>query len=461
MDNPGLTVFNLALVIFLVFLNGFFVAAEFAMVKIRASRLAQLVEEGNKKAKVAQVLTNKLDSYLSATQFGITLASLGLGWVGEPAIADLIKGPLAQIGIPDIAIHTVSFVIAFAVITFLHIIVGELAPKSLAIQRAEGTVMNVARPMILFYKIMFPFIWLLNATANKLLRWAGIEPAKEGELAHTEEEMRILMNQSHRSGLIDNTEMALFDNIFEFSDRIAREIMVPRIDMVTIDINDSHEEILQKIDEDRHTRYPVSNQDKDHIIGYIHVKDLYLQLSRNEQFSIQNILRNVSMVSEAAEISAVLKQMQKNRTQITIVVDEYGGTAGLITTEDIIEELVGDIRDEFDQEELPEVLKTKDGFSIEGRVLLEEVNDLLGTEIDDVDVDTIGGWMYSMLSKKPEKGDQVEKAGYMFIIDEMDENRVERISIVRLPETDPETETNSEAEVDSVDTNPAAAEGAR
>lgn len=437
LDSPGVTVFNLVLVLFLVFLNGFFVAAEFAMVKIRASRMAQLVEEGNKKAKTAQTLIKNLDAYLSATQLGITLASLGLGWVGEPAIAHLIEGPLGKMGVPEVAVDTIAFIIAFAIITILHIVLGELAPKSLAIQRAEATVLHVARPMILFHRIMYPFIWILNGTANKVLKWIGVESAKEGELAHTEEEIRLLMKQSNRSGLIDNTEMALFDNIFEFSDRISREIMVPRVDMVSIDIKDSHEEIIEKIDRERHTRYPVSHGDKDHIIGYVHVKDLYLQISNGKQFAIQSILRDVIMVSEAAEISAVLKQMQKSRTQIAVVVDEYGGTAGLISTEDIIEELVGEIRDEFDNEELAPILKAKDGYSVEGRVLVEEINDLLGIEMDDVDVDTIGGLMYSMLAKQPEIGDTASTHGFVFTIEKMDENRIERISIKRVTETKP------------------------
>jgi len=434
LDGPGLTLFNLFLVFFLVFMNGFFVAAEFAMVKIRSSRLAQLVEEGNRKAKIAQKITENLDAYLSACQLGITLASLGLGWVGEPAVARLIEKPLENLGVSQVAIHTIAFIIAFSMITFLHIVLGELAPKSLAIQRTEGIVLNVARPLVWFQRLMYPFIWVLNGTANAMLKWVGIEPAKAGELAHTEEEIRILVSQSHKSGLIDNTEMTLFDNIFEFSERIAREIMVPRVDMVTIDVNDTHEDVVRKIEQEHHTRYPVTQGDKDHIIGFVHIKDLYLQMNRNEDFSIKKILRSVIMVSEAAEISSVLKEMQKNRSQIAVVVDEYGGTAGLITMEDIIEELVGDIHDEFDNEEIPEIQKTNDGYSVEGRVLLKEINDLLGTEIDDVDVDTLGGWMYSVLSKKPVKGDTVQKEGYLFTIEKIDENRIERIGIRRLPE---------------------------
>lgn len=431
MENPGLTVFNLLLVLFLVFLNGFFVSAEFAMVKIRSSRISQLVSEGNRKAKIAQQITNNLDAYLSACQLGITLSSLGLGWVGEPAIAHLISGPLGALGIPSVAVHTISFIIAFSIITFLHIVLGELAPKSLAIRRAESTVLNVARPLVLFHKIMYPFIWMLNGTANSMLRLIGIQPKKEGELAHTEEEIRILMTQSHKNGLIDNTEMALFDNIFEFSDRIAREIMVPRIDMVTIDIDDSQDDIRRIIETERHTRYPVSQGDKDHISGFVHVKDLYLQINQNHPFSIRTILRKVIMVSESSEISAILKRMQKNKTQIAVVIDEYGGTAGLITMEDIMEELVGEIQDEFDNELAP-ILKTPVGYSVEGRVLVEEINDLLGIDLDHEEVDTIGGWIYSVLAKNPEPGDSVQKVNCRFVIEKMDDRRIERIGIEQL-----------------------------
>lgn len=413
---------------FLVLLNGFFVAAEFAMVKIRASRISQLVDEGNKRAKVAQSVVHNLDAYLSACQLGITLASLGLGWLGEPAIARLIEPTLMAMGVPVVGVHTIAFVIAFAIITFLHIVLGELAPKSLAIQRAEGTVLWISAPLMLFHKIMYPFIWMLNGTANALLRAFGIQPASEGELAHTEEEIRILVNQSHRSGLIDNTELALFDNIFEFADRIAREIMVPRIDMVTVDIEDSFEEILEVISREQHTRYPVTLGDKDHIIGFFHVKDIYLQMYRTKNFNLHTILRKMVMVHESNEISAILKQMQKNHTQMAVVVDEYGGTAGLITMEDIIEELVGEIQDEFDNE-LPPVLKTAEGYSVEGRVLIEEINDLVGTSIANDEVDTIGGWIYALVGDTPETGIILEHDGFSFLVEKVEGHRVERVFI--------------------------------
>lgn len=438
LENAAGIAMNLVLVLLLVFMNGFFVAAEFAMVKIRSSRINQLVAEGNARAKLAQRLINNLDAYLSATQLGITLASLGLGWVGEPAIARLMEPPLHAIGVSDILIHTISFVIAFAAITFLHIVLGELAPKSLAIQRAERIVMFVARPMIYFYRIMYPFIAVLNGAANKILKLAGIEPADEKQMAHTEEEIRILMNQSLKSGLINNTEMALFDNIFEFSDRIAREVMVPRIDMVTLDFDINPDKVLEIVEGERHTRYPVIHEDKDHVIGFVHVKDLWLQMQRKEKFSLEAILRHPVMISEAMEISAVLKQMQKNKTEMAIVVDEYGGTAGLITTEDIIEELVGEIQDEFDDELAP-IVQVKDGYSVEGRFLVEEVNNLLGTHLDNTDIDTIGGWIFSVLGRTPEVGDSVEEDGYKFIVTEMEDNRVERIAISRVNQAKQQT----------------------
>jgi CBS domain containing-hemolysin-like protein len=429
----GQTLLQLIVVFILVFLNAFFVAAEFAMVRIRSSRLSQLVEEGNPKATVAQQVISHLDAYLSATQLGITLASLGLGWLGEPTIAKLIDQPLSWMGVPSIAVPTIAFTLAFLVITFLHIIIGELAPKSLAIHRSEETVLRISRPLILFYKLMYPFIQILNASANRLLKWIGIEPATEGQLAHTEEEIRILVNESHQSGFIDQTEMALLDSIFEFSDRIAREIMIPRVEMVTIDVNEPQDEILKIVQEEQLTRYPVSDGDKDHIIGFVHIKDIYLKRTRNERYTIGDLVRKVIFVPEAMEISTVLKQMQKQRTQIAIVVDEYGGTAGLVTLEDIIEELVGEIHDEFDLEELPPIQKVNDAYSVEGLVLVEEINDLLGTNIDDENIETIGGWMYSLLQKQPEVGDSVEIGGYTFTIEVLDDNRIERIKIQKQP----------------------------
>lgn len=434
LDSTTLTILNLFLVVFLVLLNGFFVAAEFAMVKVRESRIQQLMLEGNKRATLAHKVVKNLDAYLSACQLGITLASLGLGWLGEPAIAKLIEGPLVAVGVPDIAIHTVAFIIAFAIITFLHIVLGELAPKSLAIQKSEGMVLNISAPLILFHKLMYPFIWVLNGAANWILKLIGIQPATEAELAHTEDEIRMLVSQSHRSGLIDQTEKVLFENVFDFSNRIAREIMVPRIDIITVSIEETLDEILAKVEAEQHTRYPVIDEDKDHIIGFLNVKDLFIRFKRGEDFNLSRILRKVTFISESTEISSVLKQMQKNRTQLAIVVDEYGGTAGLITMEDIIEELVGEIQDEFDNELPPIVPLAEGNYSVEGRLLLDEVQELLSAKIDHEEVDTLSGLIYTLLGKEPQPGDTVRLEGYAFTIEKMDQHRIVRVKISPSPE---------------------------
>lgn len=430
--DPEPALLNLLLVGFLVILNGFFVAAEFAIVKVRNSRLEVLVLEGNARAKFARKLTGNLDGYLSATQLGITLASLGLGWIGEPAIAHFIEPVFNTFGIPPALIHTIAFTIAFSIMTFLHIVLGELAPKSLAIQKAEDVMLWSAPLLIGFYKIMFPFIWLLNNTANWLLRRIGIEPASEHEVAHTEEEIRILMEESLKSGHIDQTELALVDNIFDFAERNAREIMIPRTDMVCLYAQKSFEENLEIALREQMTRYPVCEPDKDNIIGFVHIKDLFTSTVKGQSKNLRDMIRSVIIVPESMQISDILKMMQKKRGQLAIVIDEYGGTAGMLTSEDIIEEIVGDIQDEFDEERQSIEKKAHDTYSINGRVLLEEVNDFFGFNIDTDDVDTIGGWIYSQVEIPPTVNQKVEFAGYEFIISEVDHFRINRILIRKI-----------------------------
>lgn len=423
----------LFLVVFLVFLNGFFVAAEFAMVKIRGSRIDTLIQEGNQKAKFARKMTDNLDAYLSATQLGITLASLGLGWIGEPAVARLFLPLFERLGFNEVMVHSISFVIAFAIITILHIVLGELAPKSLAIRKPEEVTFTVAGPMIFFHKIMYPFIWLLNGLANRLLKLIGIQPASDHESAHTEEEIRILMKESHESGLIDKNELALFDNIFEFSETYAREIMIPRTEMVCLYTNLSFEENRRIAIEEKHTRYPVAHPDKDNIIGFVHIKDLLL----NEDLtSLDSIIRPITTVPDSMQISTLLKLMQKQKTQMALLIDEFGGTAGLVTVEDIIEEIVGDIQDEFDEERPAiEVLDEKT-YSIDGLLLIDELNEALSLDIESENHDTIGGWIYSQLESPPAKNQKVlYNNQYEFIIDEVDHMRISRIILHKLEPT--------------------------
>jgi CBS domain containing-hemolysin-like protein len=413
-------------------LNGFFVAAEFAIVKIRSSRLDTLVEGGNVRAKFARNITNNIDAYLSACQLGITLASLGLGWVGEPTVSAMLE-PLLKgyLGLNDVAVHSISFILAFSVITFLHITLGEQFPKTYAIRQSEQVTLQSSLPLIAFYKIMYPFIWFLNGASNWLLRKSGIEPATEHESAHTEDEIRILMKESHRNGLIDNTELTLFDNIFEFTETNAREIMIPRTEMECLYANLPFEENMRIALKEMRTRYPVCDQDKDNIIGFVHIKDLLKPHSGITD--IRSITRPIISVPESMPISNLLKQMQKKKVQIALLIDEYGGTSGMVTLEDIVEEIVGEIQDEFDQER--PALEKKDEFtySIDGRMLIEEVNDYFGLDIQEEHVDTIGGWIYSQVEIPPTKNQKVSYNNeYDFIVEETDHLRISRVIVKKL-----------------------------
>ena len=427
-DNTFLIVFNLFMVIFLVFLNGFFVAAEFAIVKVRSTRITHLRTQGNKKAKLAEHVISHMDAYLSATQLGITLASLGLGWIGEPAIAKLLE-PLLDRFLPPVALHTVSFVIAFSIITVLHIVIGELAPKSLAIQRSEATTLWVVRPLALFYKIFYPAIYVLNGTANRLLKWVGIEPATESQQVHTEEEIRMLMAQSHKSGVIDKAELTLFDNVFEFTERVASEIMVPRIDLSCLYTSHPFVENYNTIAKEMYSRYPLCGEDKDDIIGIVHTKEIFKALIENEgEPDLTKLARPAVFVPETLELKDILQTLQKRRSEMAVVVDEYGGTAGIVTTEDIIEEIVGEIQDEFDDER-PFFPEEGEFLSIDARLLIEEVNDHFSLDIRDADNKTIGGWVFSQLEKVPSVGDEVTFDNYIFRVTETDNHSISRLAV--------------------------------
>ncbi|MFD2329837.1 hemolysin family protein [Cohnella sp. GCM10020058] len=432
----GSIAWHAVLVLFLVLLNGFFVAAEFALVKVRQSRLTQLTNEGNVRAKYALKVNRKLDVYLSATQLGITLASLGLGWTGEPAIADLIVIPLLhQYGVTnETTIHTISYIIAFSAITFLHIVLGELAPKSLAIQKSEGVSLWLSLPLLLFYRLFLPVIWLLNNAANLLLRMIGVKPASEHDAAHTEEEIRILMNESAKSGIIDKEEMTLFDNVFEFSERVAREVMLPRTDMDCMFANLPFDENMKLAYRVKHTRYPVGVEDKDQIIGFVHITDV-LTADPDEEQDLRAYLRPILSVPESMEISRVLKLMQRHKSQLAIVIDEYGGTAGMLTAEMILEEIVGEMQDEFDDEP-PTVEVQGDVYSVDGRMLIEEVDDLLGVEIEEEEVDSIGGWLFKSLDGNVSEGRKIVEQGYVFEIAEVERLRVQRVHIYRYKQSD-------------------------
>ena len=421
--------FQLLLVIFLIAMNGFFVAAEFACVKIRPSRLETLIQEGSRQAKYAKKLTDHLDASLSVTQLGITLASLGLGWVGEPAVATLILPITHAIGLDDVIGHTISLALAFSIITGLHIVLGELTPKTMAIQNVEKIMLNVALPMLIFQRVMYPFVWLLNHVANWVAHRMGFQTASEGDDAHTEEEIRLLMEESHRQGLIDDTEVDFVDNVFDFTDLNVREIMTPRTDMVCLYLENTMEENIQTILEEQLTRYPICREDKDHIVGFLHVKDLMRVMAEGRKPNLRRLARKALIVPESMDVSVLLKTMQKQRSQMAIVVDEYGGTAGMVTIEDIVEEIVGDIQDEFDEERPTAERRGKRIFSVDAKMLLEELEDILEIDIEDEDVDTVGGWLYDQIGQTPRVGQMAAAGGNLFYVEEVDGVRITRVLI--------------------------------
>lgn len=423
--------FQLALVVFLIFMNGFFVAAEFACVKMRPSRLETLIQEGSKRAAYAKKLTDHLDASLSVTQLGITLASLGLGWVGEPAVAALILPVTEYLGF-DVAIgHTIALVTAFSIITAGHIIMGELTPKTMAIQSVEKIMLTVALPMLIFHKIMYPFVWMLNHVANWVTRRMGFEAASEEENAHTEEEIRLLMEESRRQGLIDDTEADFVDNVFDFTELNVREIMTPRTDMIVLYLENSFADNLKIIMEEQLTRYPVCREDKDHIVGFLHVKDLMQVLVEGQKPNLRKLARKALVVPESMDVNVLLKTMQGSHSQMAIVVDEFGGTAGMVTIEDIVEEIVGDIQDEFDEERPTAEFRGSRIYSVDAKMLLEELADILEIRIENEDVDSVGGWLYDQLGGEPRVGQMAAVGGNLLFVEETDGARITRV-LVRL-----------------------------
>lgn len=417
---------NLFLIVLLIALTAFFVASEFAIVKVRSSRIDQLLAEGNKNAIAAKKVITHLDEYLSACQLGITITALGLGWLGEPTFEVLLRPLFTHFALNDSVSHFLSFGFAFVIVTFLHVVVGELSPKTFAIQKAEVITLAFSKPLIWFYKILFPFIWLLNSSARLLTGLFGLKPATEHEIAHSEEELRIILSESFEQGEINQSEYSYVNNIFEFDNRVAKEIMVPRTEIIAIDKTSSLEEMFVVISEEKFTRYPVVEGDKDNIIGVINIKEL-LTASLNihsEDFSIEHYIKPVIRVIETIPIHDLLVKMQKERNHMAILLDEYGGTAGLVTVEDILEEIVGEIRDEFDQDEIPLIRKiATQHYIFDAKILIEEVNDILATHIPDDDVDTLGGWI--LMQKYDVKlRDIVEFEGFEFKVIESDGHHI-------------------------------------
>jgi len=417
----------------LIALTGFFVAVEFAIVKVRRTKIDQLIIQKKKGALAAKEVTSHLDEYLSACQLGITVTALGLGWLGEPTMQTLLHPLFSKIGLNESITHILSFLAAFLSVTYLNVVIGELAPKTIAIQKAEAVTLLFAQPMIWFYRIMFPFIWLLNHSARMITSLFGLKPTGEHELAYSEEELRTLLSESYQSGEINQNELRYVNNIFKFDERTAKEIMVPRNEMTVLSLDDSVKKVKQLIKETKHTRFPVMEEDKDHITGMINIKELLLaELAGGfslETKPLKPYIHPVIHVIETIPVYQLFVKMQKEHTHMAILVDEYGGTSGLVTVEDIVEEIVGDIRDEFDTEEVSAVQKLEDDhYLLNGKVLVSDVNDLLGIHLSDEEIDTIGGWMLTQnIESKP--GTTIESEGYRFKVKEMDGHRIVAVEV--------------------------------
>ncbi|GAB6122887.1 hemolysin family protein [Dysgonomonas termitidis] len=410
---------SILITLLFVFLNGFFVAAEFAIVKVRSSQLELKAQAGSRAAALSKKIVTHLDSYLAATQFGITIASLALGWIGEPVVSKIIKEiiGLFNIELAPSVLSTVSLITAFIIITILHIVLGELAPKSLAIQRSEQTTLAVAYPLHGFYWICRPFIWLLNGIANLVLKMVGLHTVSEQEV-YSSDELRYLVDQAKESGKVDSTEFDIIQNAFDFSERTARQIMVPRTQVVSIDVNDYDEKTLEFVIEEGYSRIPCYEDNIDNTIGVVHLKDILKKMRISSgNVNIRSIIRPVSFTPETKRIGQLLKEFQVKHQQIAMVLNEYGGVEGVITMEDILEELVGEIQDEYDNE-IPFVEQTgKNIYSVIATAAISDINDELPHPIDrDKQYDTLAGYLIDKFGRIPNTHDKLEAEDYQFTV---------------------------------------------
>jgi CBS domain containing-hemolysin-like protein len=437
MPEPSLGAIALRLgaVLLLVAANAFFVAAEFALVAARRTRIDAWVRRGDRKAAIVKKALQSLDRYISGTQLGITLASLGLGWIGEPAVASSIEHVFAWLPAPldTVATHGVASTVAFAAITFLHIVLGELAPKALALLHPEATSRWVAPPLILFTMATNPFIWVLNGTANALLRLLGARSPTEHERVHSPEEIRMLVEQSRRTGSLGSTDARMLEGVFEFSEKNAREVMTPRTDIVALRAGASLAEAADRVAAAGRSRYPVTGESLDDVVGIVHAKDILRGLLTGAEAPVQDIARPAFFVPGTREVEDVLADMKRQKVHLAIVLDEFGGTAGLVTMEDLLEEIVGPIYDEYDQAPAGAPAAAAAAGSgvpiLRGGTEIAEVNRLLRLQLDDADYTTIGGLLFGQLGRLPKVGDRVTLQGTTFEILQMDGRRVGRVRI--------------------------------
>ncbi len=430
--------------IFLVLANGFFVAAEFAIVKVRASQIELQAKSGSKVAKMAKNITEHLDGYLAATQLGITLASLALGWVGEKVMTEIVNNMFGffNVELTGRWATNLGHVLAFAIITFLHIVFGELAPKSIAIQKPVATTMRIALPLQFFYYIFKPIIWVLNGFANLLLKLIGIQ-VNAHEVSHSSEELQYLLEKGRESGALNTSEHELIKNVFDFNERIVKNIMVPRTKIVAAEVNETPEDFINRVTEEGYSRVPIYQDNIDQIIGLVHTKDLLPIVAKGKEVVLKRIMRKPYFIPETKKINDLMAEFQQKRIQIAFVLDEFGGTAGMVTLEDIVEELVGDIQDEYDNE-TPMVEHISDReFMVDAGANVHDVNEFLPLELpESSDYDTIAGLVSHVFERIPDVGDSCEDLGYIFTIMKKTQQNIEfvKLDLVETPNDDSDYE---------------------
>jgi CBS domain containing-hemolysin-like protein len=425
------TLLGLLAVLLLVGANGFFVAAEFSLVSVRRSRIAQLVQEGKGSAKVVDRIVGRLDTAIAATQLGITMASLGLGWIGESTVAQIIE-PLFEFLpglLPSISAHSVGVAIGFIIITGLHIVFGELAPKSLALERTEATALTVARPLEVFETVFKPFIFALNSSGNFVVRLFGLNAASGHELVHSVEELEILIETSREAGAIEEDDAELLGRAFDFADKKAYQVMTPRTALVAIPESATFVEVKQIASTVSFSRFPAYRGDLDHIIGVLHLRDLILQNDLQDTGQVKDLIRPVMLVPDTLPLEDLLVRLRESRQQMAVLIDEFGGTAGIVSDTDIVEELVGEIRDEYDKRG-ESIQVVPGGALVQGQTPVEVVNERFGLSLRSDVFDTVGGFVIGELGRMAEVGDKVGFGSGRFEVIDVDGHRVSKVRLI-------------------------------
>ncbi len=440
--SPSDIFINIFIIAFLLFVNGFFVAAEFALVKVRKTRLEQLCNEGNAGAKLALKLVNNTNKMLAAAQLGVTIASIALGWVAEATIVQLILPIINYLPILNATLtaHVIAVPISFIAVTYFHVLLGEQLPKCLALTHPDKIALLVAGPMDLFITLFKPFVWLLMISSDRILCAFNVSN-DEASLVHSTEELDMLVDASYNEGVLNETEAEMLHNVFKFSDLMAKQVMIPRTDMICIPNDITYEELTKFALDNQYTRYPVYEENIDKILGFVHVKDLYSISFTKENYNIQTLIRPILLVPETMTLDNLILEFKKSHSQVAVVVDEFGGTAGLISLEDVLEEIIGDVQDEFDEDEEADIKEIAENTYIANAMMrideLVEFFDLDESQFEEDDVETIAGLVVKLLGKIADVGDSVSFNGLTFTVIEVDGARITKLQLYKEPNLEP------------------------